>query len=200
MEHLLLDNNGNLVLIDFNTGFLPSEQQHHDGENHLLIGSSAHQAPEIFEMLEYSYASDLWSAAISLYELVGGALPWNFGSLHEAEQQGEIINQRTRSARIAKPSAMSEGLWSEVVSRILTLTHGHLLKLSGNAQDTHHRVRITVEEAIAAGVFSALAFSTYAGATRIPGNLFNERPELAPVRAFLSDEGLVPVPAQHFTG
>ena len=101
MEHIVVDSNGNLVLIDFQNASMTSELLDERLDN-LLLGSLLHLAPEIFHRLEYSHASDLWSVGIVIWELCSASLPWSHemvqadgcidGGEHRRVTKNELLN------------------------------------------------------------------------------------------------------------
>ena len=76
-ENLIIDNQGNIHLIDF--GFARRCEQNYLGENQWFLttcGSPAYVAPEIIENRPYNFLVDIWSMGVVLYAILCGRLPF----------------------------------------------------------------------------------------------------------------------------
>ena len=75
-ENLLLDEAGNLKVVDFGLSAL-ADHARADGLLHTLCGTPGYAAPEVLRDKGYDGAkADLWSCGVILYVLLAGALPF----------------------------------------------------------------------------------------------------------------------------
>ncbi|GAB4841678.1 CBL-interacting serine/threonine-protein kinase 16 [Ancistrocladus abbreviatus] len=76
LENLLLDENGDLKVVDFGLSALPG-QAFPDGLLYTLVGAPAYVAPEILRRQRYDGCkTDIWSCGVILYALLAGCLPF----------------------------------------------------------------------------------------------------------------------------
>mmetsp|Transcript_19674 Transcript_19674/g.40845 ORF Transcript_19674/g.40845 Transcript_19674/m.40845 type:complete len:419 (+) Transcript_19674:500-1756(+) len=175
-ENVCLQENGNLVLTDFELAIVvPSN--HHDISSvatpttpNVLVGTSLYIAPETFRTLEYSYQTDLWAVAILACELHSSNYPWNLNEHMSPEEVGRTILSTTP----VKPPGMSNALW------------GFLKKILVNKD-----IRINVEEAMEDPLFSSYTFSTMEEGSVVQGNVFDTHPCLVPVSEICQERGHV---------
>ena len=172
-ENICLDENGNLVLLDFDNAMRApqsanpnSNHASHNASNHtpsVLIGASLFIAPETFRRLEYSYSTDLWSVAVVGCELHSSRLPWNVSTNMSIDEIGTTI--LTNPA--VKPPTMNDELW-RFLSRIF-INSGQ---------------RISLEEAIEDPIFTGFTFGRHDEVTGdfIPGNIFDRHDHLEEMR------------------
>lgn len=111
-ENLLLDENRNLVVIDF--GFTNTYARR-DPLLDTYCGSPAYAAPELVRRHEYSAPeADIWSAGVTLYAMVCGCLPFDDADLRSLYAM--IREGRYR----AFPSYLSDSL-KDLLQRFLTV-------------------------------------------------------------------------------
>lgn len=76
LENLLLDDAGNLKVVDFGLSAL-ADHARSDGLLHTLCGTPGYVAPEVFRNKGYDGAkADIWSCGVILYVLLAGSLPF----------------------------------------------------------------------------------------------------------------------------
>ena len=178
-ENICLQENGNLVLVDFELAVVLGREQGQEGEeshedrifeDNLLVGSSPYTAPETYQRLEYSYETDLWAVGIMAYELHGPHFPWSIDKSMTPEEVGRTI----MASRPTRPQGMSETLW-RFLSRILV------------AKD----LRISLEEAMDDPLFASFRFADRTpGGQGADGNVFDTHACLAPIRDLCASRGL----------
>jgi serine/threonine protein kinase len=71
-DNILLDEQGNAHLTDFNIAVHFNERRMHTG----VAGSLAYMAPEILAKRGYTYTIDWWSLGVCAYELILGRRPF----------------------------------------------------------------------------------------------------------------------------
>lgn len=72
-ENIMVDDKGYMRLIDMGTAkFLKGK----GGRTYTIIGTPHYMAPEILTGKGYSYAVDLWSIGVCLYEFMCGGVPY----------------------------------------------------------------------------------------------------------------------------
>lgn len=69
----MLDYQGYIKMIDFGTSKRMADK---GSRTYTIAGTPTYMAPEIVEGRGYSYAVDLWSLGITLYELLCGPTPY----------------------------------------------------------------------------------------------------------------------------
>jgi len=90
-ENLLLDKDGHVVVTDFG---LAKMFQSHDELHRTLCGTDAYMAPEMVARRSYSYAVDLWSLGILIYEMVTGKTP--FLAKDTKELHRKILSEKVK--------------------------------------------------------------------------------------------------------
>ena len=73
-ENILLDNYGNIRLIDFG---LSKVFNNESPMLKTICGSPAYAAPELLRGIPYGYPADIWSAGVILFAMVAGYLPFD---------------------------------------------------------------------------------------------------------------------------
>lgn len=92
-DNLLLTFDGRIKIADFGIAFLPTERISLE-DLHRGVGTFDYLAPECLEATDNSAATDLYSAAITLYQLITGELP--FGGESIAQQiENKMSGNRT---------------------------------------------------------------------------------------------------------
>ncbi|XP_051187865.1 CBL-interacting protein kinase 6 [Lolium perenne] len=91
-ENLLLDEAGNLKVVDFGLSAL-ADHARADGLLHTLCGTPGYAAPEVLLDKGYDGAkADLWSCGVILYVLLAGSLPFqddNIVTMYKKVQRGD---------------------------------------------------------------------------------------------------------------
>uniref|UniRef100_A0ACD5Y9T0 Uncharacterized protein n=1 Tax=Avena sativa TaxID=4498 RepID=A0ACD5Y9T0_AVESA len=91
-ENLLLDEAGNLKVVDFGLSAL-ADHARADGLLHTLCGTPGYAAPEVLRDKGYDGAkADLWSCGVILYVLLAGSLPFaddNIVTMYKKVQRGD---------------------------------------------------------------------------------------------------------------
>uniref|UniRef100_J3MTD2 non-specific serine/threonine protein kinase n=1 Tax=Oryza brachyantha TaxID=4533 RepID=J3MTD2_ORYBR len=91
-ENLLLDEAGNLKVVDFGLSAL-ADHARADGLLHTLCGTPGYTAPEVLRDKGYDGAkADLWSCGVILYVLLAGSLPFaddNIVTMYRKVQRGD---------------------------------------------------------------------------------------------------------------
>uniref|UniRef100_A0A453HN76 non-specific serine/threonine protein kinase n=1 Tax=Aegilops tauschii subsp. strangulata TaxID=200361 RepID=A0A453HN76_AEGTS len=91
-ENLLLDEAGNLKVVDFGLSAL-ADHARADGLLHTLCGTPGYAAPEVLRDKGYDGAkADLWSCGVILYVLLAGSLPFpddNVVTMYKKAQRGD---------------------------------------------------------------------------------------------------------------
>jgi serine/threonine protein kinase len=91
-ENLLLDEAGNLKVVDFGLSAL-ADHARADGLLHTLCGTPGYAAPEVLRDKGYDGAkADLWSCGVILYVLLAGSLPFaddNIVTMYRKVQRGD---------------------------------------------------------------------------------------------------------------
>ena len=168
-ENVCVQENGNLVLMDFELAIIEEESNGYRVKDDILVGTTLYIAPETYQCLEYSDKTDLWAVAILACELHSPKLPWKLNERMPADAVGRTIikNKPTR------PLDMSDALW------------GFLCKIFVPKVD-----RITVEEAMEDPLFSSFTFTqTTSDGKKLPGNVFDRHACLDPVRRICAERG-----------
>lgn len=87
LDHLMLDQFGNIVLEDFeSTTKLPGHHCH----TFTLIGTPEYMAPEMIAAQGYDKSADLWALGILIYELLVGKTPFECQDDEEEEDDGVL--------------------------------------------------------------------------------------------------------------
>ncbi|GMI12183.1 hypothetical protein TrVE_jg9851 [Triparma verrucosa] len=182
-ENICLDENGNLVLLDFDNAMRAPQSANPDSNhasdnasNHahetpsVLIGAPLFVTPETFRRLEYSYSTDLWSVAVVGCELHSSRLPWNVSTNMSIDEIGMTILIRPA----VKPRTMNDELW-----RFL------------NGIFMNSQQRISLEEAIEDPIFTGFTFGRHDEVTGdfIPGNIFDRHDHLQEMRVMCQTGG-----------
>uniref|UniRef100_A0A0D9X8B0 non-specific serine/threonine protein kinase n=1 Tax=Leersia perrieri TaxID=77586 RepID=A0A0D9X8B0_9ORYZ len=91
-ENLLLDEAGNLKVVDFGLSAL-ADHARADGLLHTLCGTPGYAAPEVLRDKGYDGAmADIWSCGVILYVLLAGSLPFpddNIVTMYRKAQRGD---------------------------------------------------------------------------------------------------------------
>jgi 5'-AMP-activated protein kinase, catalytic alpha subunit len=91
-ENLLIDDAGNLKVVDFGLSAL-ADHARADGLLHTLCGTPGYAAPEVFRNKGYDGAkADIWSCGVILYVLLAGALPFpddNIAAMFKKMSRGD---------------------------------------------------------------------------------------------------------------
>ncbi|CAM0884204.1 unnamed protein product [Alopecurus aequalis] len=91
-ENLLLDEAGNLKVVDFGLSAL-ADHARADGLLHTLCGTPGYAAPEVLLGKGYDGAkADIWSCGVILYMLLAGSLPFsddNIVTMYKKMQRGD---------------------------------------------------------------------------------------------------------------
>ncbi|GMH53282.1 hypothetical protein TL16_g10182 [Triparma laevis f. inornata] len=165
-ENICVDEDGNLVLIDFELAVcVPPEANSYTQPSSVIAGTSLYIAPETYRRLEYSSATDLWAVAMVACDLHSHELPWDIDEHMSLDMVGStILIDPPR-----KPDRMSNALWA-------------LLRKIFVRSDE----RITVEEAMREPIFANYQFTVYSEAGKMmlltPGNVFDRHDHLERVR------------------
>jgi len=77
-DNVLLSSNGSVKLSDFG---ISKSIDNNDAMARTQVGTIAYMSPERLQNLEYSYASDIWSLGVMIWEMTTGKYP--FGSNKE---------------------------------------------------------------------------------------------------------------------
>ncbi|GMH55125.1 hypothetical protein TrST_g2855 [Triparma strigata] len=173
-ENICVDENGNLVLMDFELAVQAEDCGFHKQD--VLVGTTLYIAPEAYRRLEYSSASDMWAVAIIACELHSTELPWKINENMTVEEVGRTILKNPPK----KPSAISDTLWA-LLSKIFV-----------RSED-----RISLEEAIKDPIFGSYKFIMHGeDGTMIPGNVFDRHDHLEPLRKISREHGLLSANAE----
>ncbi|KAF8772935.1 hypothetical protein HU200_005336 [Digitaria exilis] len=91
-ENLLIDDAGNLKVVDFGLSAL-ADHARADGLLHTLCGTPGYVAPEVFRNKGYDGAkADIWSCGVILYVLLAGSLPFpedNIAAMFKKMSRGD---------------------------------------------------------------------------------------------------------------
>jgi len=91
-ENLLIDDAGNLKVVDFGLSAL-ADHARSDGLLHTLCGTPGYVAPEVFRNKGYDGAkADIWSCGVILYVLLAGSLPFpedNIAAMFKKMSRGD---------------------------------------------------------------------------------------------------------------
>lgn len=91
-ENLLLDEQGNLKVVDFGLSAL-ADHARADGLLHTLCGTPGYAAPEVLRDKGYDGAkADIWSCGVILFVLLAGSLPFpddNIVTMYKKVQRGD---------------------------------------------------------------------------------------------------------------
>ncbi|CAL5006011.1 unnamed protein product [Urochloa decumbens] len=91
-ENLLIDEEGNLKVVDFGLSAL-ADHARGDGLLHTLCGTPGYVAPEVFRNKGYDGAkADIWSCGVILYVLLAGSLPFpedNIAAMFKKMSRGD---------------------------------------------------------------------------------------------------------------
>ncbi|CAO2202002.1 unnamed protein product [Urochloa humidicola] len=91
-ENLLIDEEGNLKVVDFGLSAL-ADHARGDGLLHTLCGTPGYVAPEVFKNKGYDGAkADIWSCGVILYVLLAGSLPFpedNIAAMFKKMSRGD---------------------------------------------------------------------------------------------------------------
>lgn len=74
-ENIMVDVTGVMYMIDMGTAKLLNKTKT-VGRTYTIIGTPHYMAPEIIQGKGYSYAIDLWSVGVCLYEFMCGGIPF----------------------------------------------------------------------------------------------------------------------------
>lgn len=80
LENILLDDSGNIRVIDFGLSGQITEERPLLNEQ---CGTFFYMAPEVLKHRQYSFAVDLWSVGVNAYALVQGCFPFLGGDVRE---------------------------------------------------------------------------------------------------------------------
>ncbi len=83
-ENILLSSDGRVKIADFSVAYLPSHNNEVIDETRGSVGTFEYLAPECLCTTGASFDSDLYSAAITLYQLITGSLPFAGISIAES--------------------------------------------------------------------------------------------------------------------
>jgi serine/threonine protein kinase len=100
-ENVLIDNQGNIKLIDF--GFSKHLHNLNKDKAYTNCGTLGYCAPEVMMGVGHSYKADIWSFGILICEMIGGHHPFS-------DEQGitpSLVMDKCRSGNLKLPRSMS---------------------------------------------------------------------------------------------
>jgi cGMP-dependent protein kinase len=132
-ENIMVDHTGYLKMIDLGTAKVLKEKTGIKSRTFTMIGTPQYMAPEIFSQKGYSFAADLWSLGVIVYELMCGKVP--FGE--EAEDPYEIYKEILTS-QVKYPSFVKDLKAKKLMDQLLSKVPevrlgGSFAALKGNA-------------------------------------------------------------------
>jgi serine/threonine protein kinase len=85
-ENLLINEDGNLVLIDYGLAafFNPKKKKKKPTEN---VGNPIHKAPEVYHQRGHDKSADWWSLGIMIFEMVEGVSPFDKNERAASERE-----------------------------------------------------------------------------------------------------------------
>ncbi|KRX11142.1 Protein kinase-like domain [Pseudocohnilembus persalinus] len=113
-ENIMVNANGHMFLIDMGTAKILKHGKH-PGRTFTIIGTPHYMAPEIIQQKGYSYAIDLWSVGICIYEFMCGAVPY----AEEAEDPFEIYEE-IMSSEVKFPNWMKDKKGRRFIEQLLS--------------------------------------------------------------------------------
>lgn len=99
----MVDSKGYMYMIDMGTAKI-LKQSKHPGRTFTIIGTPHYMAPEIIQGKGYSYAADLWSVGICLFEFLCGGVPY----AEEAEDPYEIYEEIIKKNSVKYPPFLKD--------------------------------------------------------------------------------------------
>lgn len=86
-DNIMIDKTGYLKVIDFGI----AKKLTGKDSTHTLIGTAHYMAPEVVSGKSYSFAVDIWSVGVILYEVFYGKIPFGFGLTNHQSIYNEIL-------------------------------------------------------------------------------------------------------------
>jgi len=138
-ENILIRDDGTLKLIDF--GFAVNLSGT-DGSIRGGVGTQTYTAPEVLIGMTYDKSVDIWSAGATLYTLLSGMKPFDYGPYSDTIGDDPTPEQRShqRAKILNGEYHFEDTVWEKIVSQAKDLI-GSLLKVRPSD-------RISVKEAL----------------------------------------------------
>ncbi|GMH81990.1 hypothetical protein TrVE_jg181 [Triparma verrucosa] len=126
-ENICLDEDGNLVLLDFELAVKLPEGAAFHIQTDFMAGTSLFVAPETYRRLEYSHSTDLWSVGMIACELWSSQLPWDISPKASLEEVGQTFVEE----------AIADPIFENFTFTRFEEEEGKVLLTPGNVFDRH---------------------------------------------------------------